>query len=344
MQRSSIQTFIRNNLTFQYTICAVLLLAAFFAAISAGSVFVPFSDIVRIILHRGGAVQGIDPSFIGIVYEIRLPRVLLACLVGASLALAGGAFQALLRNPLADPYTLGVSSGASVGAVSSIYFGINFLGIFTLPLFSILAAALTMFLVLLFAYAARSRTSMETLILAGVIANTFLGSFISLIIALTGDELREVMNWLLGSVSMRGWPYVQMILPFVIIGSAVLFLQSRELNAFAFGDERAHNIGMKVKNKQITVIIAASVLTGAAVAVSGAVGFVGLVIPHICRFLFGSDNRHLLPLSMMAGGGLLILADLLARTLISPAELPIGVITSIIGAPVFAAILFSNRK
>ncbi|MFY4773588.1 FecCD family ABC transporter permease [Metabacillus sp. RGM 3146] len=344
MQRSSIRTFIRNNRIFQYTAVLAFLLLALFAGISAGAVSIPFMDIVKMISKQGRPLNGVDPSTVSILMEIRLPRVLLAGFVGASLALAGGAFQGLLRNPLADPYTLGVSSGASVGAVSAIYFGINIFGIYTLPVFSIAAGALTMGCVLFISYAAQKRTSMETLILAGVIANSFLGAIISLIIALTGDEIREVMNWLLGSVSMRGWPYVKMILPFLISGSIVLLMQARELNAFAFGEERAHYIGVKVKNKQIMIIIAASVLTGSAVAVSGAIGFVGLVIPHIIRFLYGTDHRHLLPLSMLTGAGFLMLSDLLARTIISPGELPIGVITAIIGAPVFAAILFANRK
>lgn len=344
MQRSSIRTFIRNNRIFQYTVLLAFLLLSLFAGISAGTVSIPFMDIVKIIGSQGRPIAGIDPSSVSILMEIRLPRVLLAGFVGASLALAGGAFQGLLKNPLADPYTLGVSSGASVGAVLAIFLGINLFGIFTLPVFSITAGAATMGFVLFFSYAAQRRTSMETLILAGVIANSFLGAIISLIIALTGDEIREVMNWLLGSVSMRGWPYVKMIFPFLIAGSLILLLQARELNAFAFGDERAHYIGVKVKNKQILIIIAASILTGSAVAVSGAIGFVGLVIPHMIRFLFGTDHRHLLPQSMLAGAGFLMLSDLLARTILSPGELPIGVITAIIGAPVFAGILFANRK
>lgn len=313
---------------------------AFLAAVSIGSVALTPGEIVSV-LFGGSASSAANES---ILTAIRFPRVILAALVGASLGLAGAAFQGLLRNPLADPYTLGVSSGASLGAVTVIYFGIQIFGVYTLPVISIAAGFATMLGVLGFAYLAQRKTSMETMILAGIIFNSFLGSFISLVIALSGEELRQVMNWLLGSVSMRGWPYVKMILPFTCAGAVLLLIHSRELNAFAFGEDRARHIGVHVKQKQILIVVAASMLTGSAVAVSGAVGFVGLVIPHMVRLLCGSDHRHLLPLSMITGAAFLILADLLARMIISPAELPIGIITAIAGAPVFAFILASRKR
>lgn len=287
-----------------------------------------------------------DPSAANILWNIRMPRVVLAGLVGASLAIAGAAFQGLLKNPLADPYTLGVSSGASVGAVMTLFFSISvpFLGMFTLPVLSMAGALLTMLAVMGFAKLVDRAMKMETVILTGIIFSSFLGSVISLMIALTGEELRQIIGWLLGSVSMRGWPYVQMALPFVVIGSFVLWLNRRELNAMLFGEERARHLGVDVKKRKMAILIGGSVLTGTAVSVSGTIGFVGLVVPHMIRLLWGADHRHVLPLSFINGASLLIVCDLVSRTIISPTELPIGVITAFIGAPVFAFIFFRQRK
>jgi iron complex transport system permease protein len=287
-----------------------------------------------------------DEAAANILWNIRMPRVVLAGLVGASLAIAGAAFQGLLKNPLADPYTLGVSSGASVGAVMTLFFGISapFLGIYTLPVMSMLGALLTMLAVMAFAKLVDKSMKMETVILTGIIFSSFLGSLISLMIALTGEELRQIIGWLLGSVSMRGWPYVQMALPFIVIGSFILWLNRRELNAMLFGEERAQHLGVNVKKRKMMILVSGSVLTGAAVAVSGTIGFVGLVVPHMVRLIWGSDHRHVLPLSFINGAALLIICDLVSRTIISPTELPIGVITAFIGAPVFAFIFFRQRK
>ncbi|OED33307.1 ABC transporter permease [Planococcus maritimus] len=287
-----------------------------------------------------------DEAAANILWNIRMPRVVLAGLVGAALAIAGAAFQGLLKNPLADPYTLGVSSGAAVGAVMTLFFGISipFLGLFTLPVISMIGALITMLAVMGFARLVDRSMKMETVILTGIIFSSFLGSIMSLMIALTGEELRQIIGWLLGSVSMRGWPYVQMALPFVLVGSFVLWLYRRELNAMLFGEERAQHLGVDVKRSKMAILIGGSVLTGSAVAVSGTIGFVGLVVPHITRLVWGSDHRHVLPLSFINGAALLIVCDLVARTIISPTELPIGVITAFIGAPVFAFIFFRQRR
>nr|WP_221300866.1 iron ABC transporter permease [Planococcus koreensis] len=287
-----------------------------------------------------------DEGAANILWNIRMPRVVLAGLVGAALAIAGAAFQGLLKNPLADPYTLGVSSGASVGAVMTLFFGISipFLGIYTLPVMSMLGALVTMLAVMAFAKLVDKAMKMETVILTGIIFSSFLGSLISLMIALTGEELRQIIGWLLGSVSMRGWPFVQMALPFILIGSFILWLNRRELNAMLFGEERAQHLGVDVKKRKMMILVSGSVLTGAAVAVSGTIGFVGLVVPHMVRLVWGSDHRHVLPLSFINGAALLIVCDLVSRTIISPTELPIGVITAFIGAPVFAFIFFRQRK
>lgn len=317
-------------------------------AISIGTIRIPVTSILDVFsyaLFQTELRQTTDPMMKNIIVDIRLPRVILAGLVGASLALAGAAFQGLLQNPLADPYTLGISSGASVGAVFVLFFGIQLpiIGSMTLPVFSILAGFLTIVAVIIFSRFVEKTMKMETIILTGIIMSSFLGAFLSLMIALTGEELRQIIHWLLGSVSMRGWDYVLIMLPFFIIGTLLLMFQGSELNAMSFGEEKAQYLGVDVRKKKFFILTSASILTGAAVAVSGTIGFVGLVIPHLNRLLWGPDHRHLLPLSLIFGAGFLILADLVARTIISPTELPIGVITAIIGAPMFAFILIRQK-
>ena len=348
MQKLFTRTFSGKNNFISYLLAIGFLIVAILLGIAIGTVRIPISQIVGIIGNEFFSLplnNGIDVMNVKIVVNIRLPRVLLAGLVGASLAIAGAAFQGLLRNPLADPYTLGVSSGASVGAVFVIFFQVSlpFVGIFTLPLISIAAAFITIFLVLFFARTIEPSMKVETIILTGIIFSSFLGAFISLMIALSAEELRQIIGWLLGSVSMRGWSYIKIIFPFFLIGSLILLFNMRELNAMSFGEDRAKHLGVNVERRKLLILAAGSMLTGAAVAVSGTIGFVGLVIPHVTRTLWGPDHRHLLPLSAIVGAGFLILADLTARIIIAPAELPIGVITAIIGAPVFAFILMKRR-
>ncbi|URM32916.1 iron ABC transporter permease [Cytobacillus firmus] len=348
MQKQYIRTYLNNKLL-AYISALAFLLCAMLMGISIGTVSIHPMTIIRVIsaeIFPFVSLENTDSMHANIIMNIRLPRVLLAGLVGASLAIAGAAFQGLLRNPLADPYTIGVSSGASLGAVLTLFFGLSipFAGMFTLPLFSILFAFLTIFAVLFFARNIERSMKVETIILTGIIFSSFLGALISLMIALTGEELRQIIGWLLGSVSMRGWAYINIILPFFVIGAVLLLVNSKELNAMSFGEEKARHIGVDVQKRKIMVLIAGSILTGAAVAVSGTVGFVGLVIPHLTRMLWGPDHRHLLPLSILVGAGFLIIADLVSRTIIAPAELPIGVITALIGAPVFGAILMRRRN
>jgi iron complex transport system permease protein len=344
LPKSFIQKYLNN-----YPIALLFALTAILLGILIGSLSIPFSTIWNIIAHalwQAPLDDAVSATMVQVVLSIRLPRVLLAFLVGASLALAGVAFQGLLKNVLADPYTLGVSSGAAVGAVAVFFFGIHlpFFGRFTLPIVSVICAFLTLFLVLFFARMAERKMAIETIVLIGIIISAFFGSLISLMIALTGEELRQIIAWLMGSVAMRGWDYVQILLPFFIVGFLVLFIHHRELNAFAFGEHAAANIGVHVAQRKVLILAGASLLTGAAVAVSGTIGFVGLVIPHMTRLICGANHRRLLPFSLLYGGAFLVLADLVARTIIAPRELPIGVITSFIGAPLFALLLFKSLK
>lgn len=338
----SIPTSSRSKIFLAYGIAAVLLVSAVFLGIAVGSVPIPPAAIARLFLFSG---EGVDATSASIILDIRMPRVFLAALVGASLSLSGAGFQGLLKNPLADPYILGVSSGAAVGAVFVLFFGITipWLGTLTLPLVSIITGFITLLGVLAFVRLVSRSYAVETIILTGVIFSAFFSALISLMIALTNEQLREIISWLLGSVSMRGWEYHVMILPFFFIGLLLFIWNAAELNVLTFGEERAKHLGVSVEKRKLAILAAASILTGAAVSVSGMIGFVGLVIPHLVRLSFGPDHRHLLPLSALYGASFLMLTDLVSRTIIAPLQLPIGIITALIGAPVFAFLLYRQR-
>lgn len=338
MEMSEIKKSISKSKVMVAYMCSILLLLiVVWLGVSIGSVRIPLDVLWNAKDHATHA---------NILWNIRLPRVILAGLVGAALAISGAAFQGLFKNPLADPYTLGISSGASVGAVVTIFFSISLpiFSSYSLPVFSMASAFLTMLIVMAFAKLVDRTMKMETLILTGIIFSSFLGSLLSLMIALTWEELKEIFVWLMGSVSMRGWSYVYMVLPFVVIGTLIVWSQRRELNVLVYGEERAQYLGVNVKRSKLFILIGSSMLTGSAVAISGTIGFVGLVVPHMTRMLWGTDHRHLLTLSFLNGASLLILCDLIARTIISPLELPIGVITAFIGAPVFAFIFYKQRR
>jgi iron complex transport system permease protein len=349
LRNLSILKYLNNRIGWLYLISGGLLLSISLLGLFYSSVTVTIPTILHIILDKTlnmGWLTDIAKNEEMIIWNIRLPRVLLAFCIGASLALAGAAFQGLLRNPLADPYTIGVSSGASLGAVLVLFFQVSIVGLgsFTLPVVAILFGLFSLFIVFGLVRLSSKSLAIETIILAGIIVSAFIGSLVSLIISLSDREsMTQIIYWLYGSVGMRGWNHIQLILPFMLIGSFILIYHYRELNALALGEDAADHIGVDVKKGKTFILIGASLLTGAAVAVSGSIGFVGLVIPHLVRLVTGPNHRHVLPLSMLVGGAFLILADLMARTIIAPKELPIGVITALIGAPVFALLLIRER-
>lgn len=338
-----------NKIVWLYILAGGFVLGAALLGLLESSVTIPVSTILHIVSENAfgmGWLDAVPKNEELIIWDIRLPRVLLALCVGASLALAGAAFQGILRNPLAEPYTIGVSSGASLGAVVVIFFHLTIpgLGGFTLPVTAIIGGMITLLVVFGVVRLTNRGLAIETIILAGIIISSFIGALTSLIISLGDqDSMTQIIYWLYGSVAMRGWSHVQLIFPFMIAGAFILLIHYRELNALALGEEAADHIGVNVKRGKIFILVGASLLSGAAVAVSGAIGFVGLVIPHLVRIVTGPDHRHVLPLSMLVGGAFLIIADLISRTIIAPSELPIGVITGLIGAPVFAALLVRER-
>ncbi|MDF2557490.1 MAG: iron transporter permease [Bacillales bacterium] len=331
-----------------YSIAFLMSISTIAISLLNGSVQISTNEIFVIIgkhLNISGNNMGTS-TFDAIIWDIRLPRVLLAFFVGASLALSGAALQGLFRNPLVEPYTIGVSSGASLGAVIVLFMQIQlgFLGNYTLPIVSICGSILSLFLVLFITKISSRSFANETIILTGIILNSFIGALVTFLISTAKqDSFRQILFWLMGSVSMRNWGHVGLIVPFFVVAVIVILFHYRELNTLALGDEAAHYIGVNVKRKRTYILTASAVLTGAAVAVSGAIGFVGLVIPHLVRLLIGSNHKHVLPFSLVVGGTFLVFADLIARTILSPSELPIGVVTAFIGAPIFGYLLIRQQ-
>lgn len=338
----------RGKSIYLYLLFILLSMISIGLAIAVGSTSITLSTLFQSIGRHLFLIPenlGLDQTKELILWQIRAPRVVLAYLVGASLSVAGAAFQGLLRNPLADPYTLGVSSGASLGAVIAVFFhlSVSWLGGFEIPLFSFAGALLSLGLVYLLANMGY-RLMIETLILSGIIIGSFIGAFISLLIALSGQELRQIISWLLGSVANRDWSHVLILLPFFFIGLVLLLFFARGLDLLSFGEESAATMGLDTEGTKRGILLSASLLTAAAVSVSGVIGFVGLVIPHFIRLLIGPSHIHLLPLSALGGGVFLVMADMLARTIVAPMDLPIGVVTALIGAPTFAYLLWRVRR
>ncbi|WP_230203615.1 FecCD family ABC transporter permease [Bacillus massiliigorillae] len=348
MQKLFTQMFSNKKIIWLTVFTLLFVVGSMIAGVFVGAVSITVPDIFKIIAGKilGMSFYDGEKTTELIIWEIRFSRVVLAFLVGASLSLAGAAFQGLLRNTLADPYTIGVSSGATLGAVLVLFFQIpaTFIAGYTQPIIAILFGLGTLIIVLIITNFASGKLSNETIILAGIILSSFMGAIVSLLIALTPrEDISNILYWTMGSVAMRGWGHVQLILPFFIIGAAIILIHYRELNNMALGEQSAQFSGMDVKSKKKLILIGASILTGAAVAVSGAIGFVGLVIPHLVRLLTGANHRYVLPFSLLIGGAYLVLADLLARTIIAPTELPIGVVTALIGTPIFTILLVKQR-
>ncbi|MEO3943844.1 iron ABC transporter permease [Gorillibacterium sp. CAU 1737] len=327
----------------------LLLVVSMIICLSIGSARVPLGEVWGILLHR---IPGIgphlagepDPAYAVIVTDVRLPRVILAMLVGASLAVAGAGFQAVLRNPLADPYTLGVASGASAGAAFAILSGMRLaFGMWSIPASAFVMGLLTLLLV--YTLAGRStRKSMETLILAGVIVQAFFGAFVSLMVSMSRGVINEIVFWLMGSVALRGWEYSRLLAPLLLVVLVVLVGYSRQLNLFAMGERHAAHMGANVHRTKLIVLGASTLLTAGAVSVAGTIGFVGLVVPHLIRLLAGPDNRLLIPVTALAGASYVLWADTAARLALANQEIPLGVVTALLGTPFFAYLLLKRKR
>lgn len=340
-----------RNIVLGTIVLTVLLILSMGIGMSFGSTTIPFSHTYSLVAyHLPFGDRLIHPSWSvteeTILVQIRLPRVLLGLLVGASLALAGVAFQGVLRNPLADPYILGVSAGASVGAAMVIALGISSAGavIYAVPLASFVGAIVSILVVFgLGSVGRRLRT--DTLILAGVVTNSFFGAMLTFALTMVpGNQAQQIVLWLLGSLSLRDLSFGWAMLPFFFVGFVTISTLSRELNTLSMGERGAASLGVHVERIHWILLISASLLTALSVSVAGVIGFVGLVIPHMVRYVTGPDHRVLIPFATVAGGIFLVLSDVVARSLVPPLELSIGVVTAMIGAPFFAWQLYRLKK
>ena len=319
----------------------VALVLSITLAVTIGPAEIRFDEVwASIASHLGIGTSPLPLLRDGIVWELRMPRVLTAAAVGAGLALSGAVMQALTRNSLADPYLLGLSSGASLGAVSVLLLGVAVL----LPLAAFLGALLALGLTLLLASSLGRITPTRT-VLAGVAVSAFAGAVTSFVIfwTVTGDSYREILAWLLGSLSGARWPAVAIAGTAIILVGIPIMATGRLLDSFAFGDTSAAALGVNVQGTRWALLAGTALLTGAMVSVSGSIGFVGLILPHAVRLLVGPGPRALLPLSALVGAIFLVWADTIARTLFDPRELPVGIVTALVGAPIFALLLTRRR-
>jgi cobalamin transport system permease protein len=325
---------------------AITLVVAVVAGVLVGPVSLGIGNVFRRlagVLPFVGNSSSLSPQQDAILMQLRLPRVVLGGIVGGTLAVSGAAYQGAFRNPLADPYLLGVASGAGLGATLAIGYTGAHAGSHLIPPFAFAGAMCAMAISFVMGRAARGRTP-AALILAGIAVASFFTAVQTFLQQRKADTLREVYSWILGRLSTAGWSDVILVLPYVTVGVAVILAHRRLLDVMAVGDEEAESLGARARRIRLIVVAAASLATAAAVAVSGLIGFVGIIVPHLVRLVAGSSYRILLPLALLFGASFLILADVLGRTLITPAELPIGVVTAFVGGPFFVFVLRTSRK
>ncbi len=335
-------------------VLSIVLAIAVALDVAYGETSVPIGNVTRVIASHlpfvaesaASDVPGVQKT---IVWQIRVPRAVLALLVGALLAMAGAALQGLLLNPLADPYTVGVSSGAALGAGVATMLGLGgVLGGYGVSLMAFAFAMAAMFLVYSLARSA-GRVSVHSFLLAGIVVGSFLWAILSFVLALAAGDPSEaqgkIIMWLLGSFEggVDPWAYPRIAAPFALFGVIALCAFARDLNVFSLGEETARHLGIETENLKIVIIAITSLITAAAVSVSGIIGFVGLVVPHICRKLFGPDHRILIPTAALAGAALTVFADLASRAVLPPSGLPVGIVTALLGAPFFLYLLRSSR-
>ena len=337
----------RENCGLWSWIClAGLTLAAMVTAVCAGSVSISVGECLQVFKAALTGAEAADPGMASILLSVRLPRVLCVALSGASLSVCGVAMQGLLKNPLADGATLGISSGASLGAALAIAFGFQ---LSRLPFSgSMILAALFAFgsliLILSLSYILDSSFSTNTIILLGIVYSMFMSSILSLVVTFAPDKLKQITFWTMGSLAGSSYQNALVLFVMLAICGAILTRLAEELNAFAIGEENAMNVGVDVKRVRLVILITVSLLIGTCVSIGGTIGFVGLVTPHIIRLITGPNHKRLLPASMFGGAAFLTCADLVARTVAPPLELPIGVVTSFVGAILFVCIYYKMGR
>lgn len=316
-----------------------VLVVAVLAGLLVGPVRIGAGEVLRWLVRFGQAPDGMSEQQAAILGDLRLPRVIVGGLVGASLAASGAAYQAVFRNPLADPYLLGAAAGAGLGATIAVAYGPSGVLEVTVPIAAFVGAVVGVGLAYGLGRSKLGGRAATSLVLAGVAVASFLTAVQTFLQQQRSETLRQVYTWILGRLGTTGWDDVRLALPSVLLAVATLWAVRRLLDVIEVGDAEAQSLGLHVARLRLVVVIAASLATAAAVAVGGLIGFVGIIVPHTVRLLVGGSYRLVLPLSVLFGASFLILVDVLARTLVAPAEIPIGVITAFVGAPFFVAVL-----
>jgi len=332
------------------TLTVVLMLTIVFS-LNVGFAQIPFPTVLGILTKRvpflGSLVGSPNISYVEetIILQIRMPRVLAGALVGAALAAAGVVYQGIFKNPMADSYILGVSAGAAVGASLAIVLGLGYtlFGVSTLPISAFAGSLIAVFVVYSISRVG-SRVPVTTLLLSGIAVSIFLSAIVAVLQVIAGGKLHVIVFWLMGGFSYVEWKDVWAILPIICFGTAVTYFYARDLNIFSFGEETAQHLGVNVERVKKFLLILGSLVTAAAVSISGLIGFVGLIIPHMTRILIGPDHRILLPTSTIVGATFLVLCDAAARVIVSPVELPVGVITALSGGPFFIYLLRKKKE
>jgi iron complex transport system permease protein len=324
----------------------VFLAAALLTGVLVGPVHLGAVNVVRATFaHVFGLHSPLSGADDAIVWQLRLPRVILAALVGGTLAAAGASYQGVFRNPLADPYLLGAAAGAGLGATAVVAYapGSGLTGDL-LPVAAFVGASIAVVLAYALGRSAGAAAGPAALVLAGVTIAAFLTALQTFVQQQHVDTVQEVYSWLLGRLATTGWREVGIVIPYAVVAWVIILMHRRLLDVLAVGDEEATALGVNVARVRLFVVVAATIATAAAVAVAGLIGFVGIIVPHTIRLLVGGSYRLLLPLSVIVGAGFLVFADVIARTVMAPQELPIGVVTAFFGAPFFAVVLRTTRR
>lgn len=324
----------------------VLLILVILISISVGSIHMSLEEVINVLFFGQRTIDGphgeIDAHYV--IFRLRLPRVLCALLIGAALAVSGAAMQGIFRNPMASPSVLGISSGAAFGACVSIVLGFSIAsGSFAIPSMAFIFSFVTLFLVYSMART-KLGVPISMLLLSGIAIGAFFNGLVSLLQYYSDDKLDGIVFWLMGNLSSCGWDQFFIILIPILLGSVILIIYSKELNMLSLGDDQATNLGVNVEHTRIIILVASALAVAGAVAVCGIIGFVGLIVPHIFRMLLGPDHRLLIPMSIVGGAIFMIIMDTLSRLIVAPAELPVGILTAILGAPFFIYILRTRKK
>jgi iron complex transport system permease protein len=332
--------------TAQFALLAVFLGAVIIISTGMGYIELPAATVIKILFAKlsgqSNLLEGVDSIFPVVVMDVRLPRILSAAIVGAGLAISGVVFQSILLNPLADPYTLGVSAGAAFGASLAILFNIGMMGSYSVPLFAFVGAAVTLLFVVYLSSSSGGLSS-NNLILSGIIVAAILSAGISFLKYVADEQVAVIIFWLMGSFGSKTWTDVGLTFLFILIGFLTFMFFARDMNLMSLGNRTASSLGVDTRKVTIFLLVTASLIAAICVSVSGIIGFVGLLVPHMMRLLTGPDNRRLIPMSLLAGAILLLIADTITRAVL-PSEIPIGVLTALIGGPFFCYIFRKQQR